>query len=99
MRPRVAVRMRRHSVQDREYWSRLERSQLRRQGWAYFRFESRFSLPRRFPGRQKPSQFRSVSEAYRGLRTEFRPFSRVRRPNSHASRVTDRAGAFPACGR
>src|SRR5271166_1395917 len=33
--------------------------------------------PPRFPGRQKPSQFRSVSEAQRGLRTEFRPFSRV----------------------
>ena len=36
--------------------------------------------PTRFPGRQKPSQFRSVSEACRGLRTEFRPFSRVLRP-------------------
>src|SRR5208283_1154805 len=41
--------------------------------------------PTRFPGRQKPSQFRSVSEACRGLRTEFRPFSRVLRPKSPAS--------------
>src|SRR5208337_5025927 len=31
--------------------------------------------PTRFPGRQKPSQFRSVSEACGGLRTESRPFS------------------------
>src|SRR5271166_2527413 len=31
--------------------------------------------PTRFPGRQKPSQFRSVREVYGGLRTEFRPFS------------------------
>ena len=31
--------------------------------------------PTRFPGRQKPSQFRSVREVCGGLRTEFRPFS------------------------
>ena len=41
--------------------------------------------PTRFPGRQKPSQFRSVSEACRGLRTEFRPFSRILRLKSPAS--------------
>ena len=41
-------------------------------------------LPR-FPGREKPLQFRSVSEACRGLRTEFPPFSRVLRLNSPAS--------------
>ena len=41
--------------------------------------------PPRFPGRQKPSQFRSVSEACRGLRTEFRPFSRILRLKSPAS--------------
>ena len=41
--------------------------------------------PTRFPGRQKPSQFRSVSEACRGLRTEFRPFSRVLRLSLPAS--------------
>ncbi len=35
----------------------------------------RYDKPTRFPGRRKPSQFRSVSEACRGLRTEFRPFS------------------------
>ena len=38
--------------------------------------------PTRFPGRQKPSQFRSVSEACR----EFRPFSRALRRLSDASR-------------
>ena len=41
--------------------------------------------PTRFPGREKPSQFRPVSEACRGLRTEFRPFSRGPRLNSPAS--------------
>jgi len=41
--------------------------------------------PPRFPGREKPSQFRSVSEAIRGLRTEFRPFSRILRLKSPAS--------------
>ena len=41
--------------------------------------------PTRFPGRQKPSQFRSVSEAQRGLRTKLRPFFRVLRPKSPAS--------------
>src|SRR5271166_336015 len=41
--------------------------------------------PARFPGRQKPSQFRSVSGAQRGLRTEFRPFSRVVRLQSPGS--------------
>src|SRR5271165_2680301 len=41
--------------------------------------------PTRFPGGQKPSQFRSVSEAIRGLRTEFRPFSRILRLKSPAS--------------
>ena len=41
--------------------------------------------PTRFPGRQKPSQFRSVTEACRGLRTEFRPFSRILRLKSPAS--------------
>ena len=41
--------------------------------------------PTRFPGRQKPSQFRSVSEACRGLRTEFRPFSRILRLKLPAS--------------
>src|SRR5208337_789127 len=40
--------------------------------------------PRWFPGPQKLSQFRSVSEAQRGLRTEFRPFSRVLRLKSPA---------------
>ena len=34
---------------------------------------------------QKPSQFRSDSAACRGLRTEFRPFSRVLRLKSPAS--------------
>ena|SRR5208337_221278 len=37
------------------------------------------SKPGRFPGRQKPPQFRRVSEAQRGLRTEFRLFSRILR--------------------
>src|SRR5208337_4998575 len=41
--------------------------------------------PTRLPGRQKPSQFRSVSEAQRGLRTEIRPFSRALRLKSPAS--------------
>ena len=41
--------------------------------------------PTRFPGTQKPSQFRSDSAACRGLRTEFRPFSRVLRLQSPAS--------------
>ena len=41
--------------------------------------------PTLFPGRQKPSQFRSVSEACRGLRTEFWPFSRILRLKSPAS--------------
>ena len=41
--------------------------------------------PTRFPGTQKPSQFRSDSTACRGLRTEFRPFSRVLRLKSPAS--------------
>src|SRR5271166_3910251 len=41
--------------------------------------------PTRFPGTQKPSQFRSDSAACRGLRTEFRPFSRVLRLKSPAS--------------
>src|SRR5271165_251134 len=41
--------------------------------------------PTRFPGRQKPSQFRSVSGAQRGLRTEFRPLSHALRPKSPAS--------------
>src|SRR5271157_3623694 len=39
----------------------------------------------RFPGTEKPSQFRSDSAAQRGLRTEFRPFSRVLRLKSPAS--------------
>ena len=37
------------------------------------------------PSVGKPSQFRSVSEACRGLRTEFRPFSRILRLKSPAS--------------
>src|SRR5208337_1003415 len=41
--------------------------------------------PPRFAGRQNPPQFRSVSGAQRGLRTEFRPFSRVLRLQSPAS--------------
>ena len=41
--------------------------------------------PTRSPGTQKPSQFRSDSAACRGLRTEFRPFSRVLRLKSPAS--------------
>ena len=51
--------------------------------------------PTRFPGREKPSQFRSVSEAYRGLRTEFRPFSRVLRLKIR-TRVSARKIPFPA---
>ncbi len=50
-----------------------------------FRRTASTGKPPRFPGRQKTSQFRSVSEACRGLRTEFPPFSRVLRLNSPAS--------------
>ena len=46
--------------------------------------------PARFPGRQKFSQFRSVSEACRGLRTEFRPFSRARAPSNFAAAIARR---------
>ena len=38
--------------------------------------------------------FRSVSEACRGLRTEFRPFSRVRHLNSPAS-LSPQNSRFP----
>ena len=49
--------------------------------------------PRPFPGPQKASQFLSVSEACRGLRTEFPPFSRVLRLNSPAIAEAQAAGA------
>src|SRR5271166_3993948 len=66
----------------------------------------------RFPGRQKPSQFRSVSEACRGLRTEFRSFSRLpareiarqsppakfRHPDHEMERPKQRLSAFRSAG-
>ncbi len=76
-RPSIAASARTGDMNARDSVIRIERSLLPSR--------TASGKPTRFPGRQKPSQFRSVSEACRGLRTEFRPLSRVLRLNSPAS--------------